>query len=293
MAAPLSPSLPPLPPQTTGAIDAADTDVRVLRPQWPAPAHVHALCTTRLGGHSSAPYNGFNLGTHVQDAVHSVQHNRALHQRIMGVPTHYLQQVHGVDMVELHAKPCATQPKPPAAADAAITQQHQLACTVMMADCLPVLFADAAGTAVAAAHAGWRGLAAGILERTAHTLARRTGSAPDALLAWLGPCIGRSAFEVGADVYTAFVQQRAGNCRADSRAFSASKNTGTGNPKYHCDLAQLARNRLHRIGIATCYGNDSSPAWCTYTQWQRYFSHRRDTARLGATGRMAASIWML
>lgn len=290
MAAPLS----SLPLRTTGAIDGFDTgalvtDVRVLRPQWPASAHVHALCTTRSGGHSEAPYNRFNLGTHVQDAPHLVQRNRALHQRIMGVSTHYLQQVHGVDVVELHAKPCSNQSRPAIAADAAITLQRQLACTVMVADCLPVLFTDVAGTAVAAAHAGWRGLAAGILERTAHTLARRTGSAPDTLLAWLGPCIGRSAFEVGADVYTAFVQQHATDCRA----FSASNNTGTGNPKYYCDLALLARNRLHRIGIATCYGNDSSPAWCTYTQWQRCFSHRRDTARLGATGRMAASIWLL
>lgn len=266
-----------------------------LRPRWPAPVHVQALCTTRAGGSSVAPFDTFNLGTHVGDMPQAVQRNRDRHQRLMAVRTVYLHQVHGTEVQLLTA---ASHHAPPvaAAADASCTQQTGLACTVMMADCLPVLFTDVTGTAVAAAHAGWRGLAGGVLENTVDALTRLSAVTSTDVIAWLGPCIGRGAFAVGADVYSAFVQQHA----ADAHAFSANVRHNTGDradsvgkaPGYWCDLALLARHRLRRLGISQCCGNDSSPKWCTYTQWQRYFSHRRDTARLGETGRMAASIWL-
>lgn len=292
-------SHPPFLPRT------GDHAIPVLRPDWSAPANVQALCTTRVGGDSNPPFDTLNLGTHVGDHPQTVQRNRTRHQQLMGVATVYLQQVHGTTVLPLtgsnscnhndsndNGGGCGDGSNAAAIADACCTRDKGLACTIMVADCLPVLFTNHAGTAVAAAHAGWRGLSNGILENTVAALAELSSETSNNIIAWLGPCIGRTAFEVGADVYQAFVQQHAADAQAFGAWTHAHSGVTTGTARYWCDLAQLARNRLHRTGINRCFGNDSRPMWCTHVQRQRYFSHRRDSQTLGATGRMAVSIWM-
>ena len=243
----------------------------MLTPDWPAPAGVRAICTTRTGGVSAAPYDGLNLGDHVGDAPARVAANRAIFQQAIGAHPVFLNQVHGTQVVTLDAStPDGT------VADACVTDQPGVACTVMVADCLPVLFTTADGCRVAAAHAGWRGLAGqggvGILEATAKRL-----QAND-ILAWLGPCIGPQAFEVGDEVRAAFTA-------TDAEAADCFKPLTQG--KWLADLAALARLRLRALGISQIYGNDSSAAWCTVGNASRFFSYRRDRV----TGRFCASIW--
>lgn len=265
-----------------------------LVPDWPAPRHVHALFTTRAGGVSVAPFDSLNLGDHVRDEAAAVAANRARLGQRLGARPVFLQQVHGIAVAGLDARtPDGT------VADACITTQPGIACTVMVADCLPVLFTDAEGTVVAAAHAGWRGLVGSgadvdgqsVLEtcwaavvdalqtrqpqRTREDIASNT-------LAWLGPCIGPEAFEVGEDVRAAFVAWRADA----ASCFQPLAAPG----KYLANLPQLARLRLRAMGIPRLFGNDGTPPWCTVTQASRFFSHRRDAVRLGSTGRMAACI---
>lgn len=268
-----------------------------LQPGWPAPAHVHALCTTRNGGVSAPPYDSFNLGRYVGDAPEAVQANWAALQAAVsagGQPVRpvYLRQVHGTAVQPLDAgTPEGSD------ADACTTATPGVACTVMAADCLPVLFTNRAGTRVAAAHAGWRGLAAGVLEAALEpfmaeslmgqaqaAIKNTTAEASQELFAWLGPCIGPQAFEVGPEVRAAF-------CAQDPQAsqfFQPHGNPG----KWLADLAGLARQRLRARGVTALYGNDSSPAWCTVGNPSRFFSHRRDSPVLGTSGRMAACIWI-
>lgn len=268
-----------------------------LRPDWPAPAHVHALCTTRNGGVSAPPYDSFNLGHHVGDDPAAVRANWAALQAAVsagGQPVRlgYLHQVHGTVV-----QPLDCDSPEGSDADACTTDIPGVACTVMAADCLPVLLTNRAGTRVAAAHAGWRGLAAGVLEAAlepflaeTHTgqapiaIKKNVPDAPQELLAWLGPCIGPQAFEVGPEVRAAF-------CEHDPRAAMHFKPRGSGG-KWLADLAGLARQRLRAQGVTALYGNDSSPAWCTVGNPSRFFSHRRDSPILGTSGRMAASIWI-
>lgn len=268
-----------------------------LQPDWPAPAHVHALCTTRNGGVSQPPYDSFNLGRLVGDDPVAVQANwLALQAAISGpgrpVRATYLRQVHGTAVQALEA-----DTPDGGDADACTTARPGLACTVMAADCLPVLFTNRAGTRVAAAHAGWRGLAAGILEATlrsfwpadqssqAQPAIKNDGSdAPRDILAWLGPCIGPQAFEVGPEVRAAF-------CAQDPQAARHFRPHGGGG-KWLADLAGLARQRLQARGVSALYGNDGSPAWCTVGNPSRFFSHRRDSPLLGTSGRMAACVWI-
>lgn len=264
------------------------------RPDWPAPPHVFALCTTRAGGVSPPPYDSLNLGDHVGDAPTHVARNRAVLRLALGARPVFLQQVHGAQVVTLSAAtPDGTQ------ADAAVTAERGLACTMMVADCLPVLFTDTQGRAVAAAHAGWRGLAGvgpgaathagarGVLEsvyESFRALALVDGSKSaikniaDETLVWLGPCIGPQAFEVGAEVRAAFVAR-------DPRAADLFRPRGEG--KYLADLAGLARQRLQALGITRIHGNDSTAPWCTVGNPSRFFSHRRDRV----SGRFAACIW--
>lgn len=265
-----------------------------LRPDWPAPPQVFALCTTRAGGVSPPPYNSLNLGDHVGDDPACVVHNRATLRSALGARPVFLQQVHGTQVVKLSAAtPDGAQ------ADAAVTAERGLACTMMVADCLPVLFTDTRGRAVAAAHAGWRGLAGvgpgaathagarGVLEsvyESFRALALADGSKSaikniaDETLVWLGPCIGPQAFEVGAEVRAAFVAH-------DPRAANLFRPHGEG--KYLADLAGLARQRLQALGITRIHGNDSTAPWCTVGNASRFFSHRRDRV----SGRFAACIW--
>ncbi len=284
-------------------------------PEWPVPAHVHAFMTTRSGGVSLPPFDSFNLGSHVRDDAAAVARNRQLlAQRLQARPV-FLNQVHGVDCVPLDPSvPDAT------VADACFTQTPGVACTVMVADCLPVLLADASGRAVAAAHAGWRGLAGahgdgGVLARVVKLFcdlsivgidkcaiddagsvaeasagmvpAAGTLSVPD-LVAWLGPCIGPSAFEVGEDVRSAFTAHTAEPAGAADCFKPVPGRPG----KYLCDLARLARLQLGALGVTRVYGNDGSARWCTVSQPDTWFSHRRDAGPLGSTGRMAACVWL-
>jgi polyphenol oxidase len=246
-------------------------------PDWPAPAGVRALCTTREGGVSMAPFDSFNLGDHVRDEPLAVAGNR---ERLAALTSParpvFLQQVHGTQVVRL------TPGMPDgAAADACVVQGPGVAATIMVADCLPVLFAHVSGTAVAAAHAGWRGLVDGVLEVTARALHNAAGEGE--LMAWLGPCIGPRAFEVGAEVCEAFVAVDHG---------AAAHFWPLGKGKFLADLPALARRRLRAVGITNVHGNDGSAVWCTVTQASRFFSHRRDGVILGSTGRMAACVWI-
>jgi YfiH family protein len=246
-------------------------------PDWPAPPGVRAVFTTRAGGVSAPPFDSFNLGDHVRDEPLAVAGNR---ERLAAFTSParpvFLQQVHGTQVVRL------TPDMPDGiVADACVVQGPGVAATIMVADCLPVLFAHASGTAVAAAHAGWRGLVDGVLEVTAHALRNAAGEGE--IMAWLGPCIGPRAFEVGAEVCEAFVAVDHG---------AAAHFWPLGKGKFLADLPALARRRLRAVGITNVHGNDGSAAWCTVTQRLRFFSHRRDAVILGSTGRMAACVWI-
>lgn len=265
-----------------------------LVPVWAPPDGVHATFTLRSGGVSAAPFDSFNLGDHVRDDPQAVAHNRKNLAQTLGAHPVFLQQVHGTGVVALDA-----QTADGTVADACITTQPGLVCTVMVADCLPVLFTHQTGPVVAAAHAGWRGLAGdaqgrGVLEATLDAVVQAVcGQKPglsaheavQGIQAWLGPCIGPSAFEVGPEVRQAFVDRRP-EAQACFQAAPASAG------KWLADLAALARQRLEAVGVSRIEGNDSSAAWCTVKNPSRFFSHRRDAVRLGSTGRMAACIWI-
>jgi polyphenol oxidase len=233
-------------------------------PDWPAPASVRALVTTRSGGVSEGPYASMNLGQSSGDRLASVARNRAILASHLPAEPLWLRQVHGTDVFEAGRDPDA-------AADAALTRAPGVACAVLTADCLPVFLCDEAGTSVAIAHAGWRGLAAGIVERTVE----RMGTGHARLLAWLGPAIGPQAFEVGAEVRAAFLAQ-------DPAADAAFIDKGGG--KYLADLYALARRRLAASGVTRVSGG----TFCTWTETGRFFSYRRERQ----SGRMASVIWL-
>ncbi len=255
-----------------------------LIPDWPAPQGVKALFTTRAGGVSWAPFESNNLGDHVGDNPVDVATNRRKLQSVLGVKPVFLQQVHGTQVAHL-----TPQTPDGTVADACMTTQGGVACTIMVADCLPVLFTDLEGRAVAAAHAGWRGLANGVLTQTHTQLMALSGvnnghSAME-IIAWLGPCIGPSAFEVGAEVKAAFE-----SLGPQSAAMFEPIGDGS-SAKWLANLPGLARLQLQQLGVTNVYGNDGSLGWCTVSQPSRFFSHRRDTAVLGGSGRLAACIW--
>lgn len=234
-------------------------------PDWPAPASVRALVTTRDGGVSDGPYASMNLATHVGDDPAAVAENRRrLRDRIPAEPS-WLSQVHGVAVVRAE---CAAED---AEADAAFTRQKGRACAVLTADCLPVLLCNDAGTVVCAAHAGWRGLAGGVIE----SAVRAMDEPPARLLAWLGPAIGPQAFEVGAEVRAAFLA----HAPAAAAAFVPKANG-----KWLADLYRLAGQRLGALGVSRVFGG----GFCTYHETARFYSFRREKT----TGRMASLIWM-
>ncbi|NML45883.1 peptidoglycan editing factor PgeF [Ramlibacter sp. G-1-2-2] len=244
-------------------------------PDWPAPQGVRAACSTRVGGVSLAPYDTLNLGGHVGDREEAVAENRARYAQELRAKPVFLNQVHGQSVVRLDA-----QTPHGAEADACWTTERGLACTMMVADCLPVLLADARGRVVGAAHCGWRGLAGGVLEALWRAMASQVQSDPQRMLAWLGPCIGPDAFEVGQEVRNAFLTQDAGA----GACFRPHASPG----KLLADLPALARRRLQALGITAAHGNDGSTEWCTVTNPSRFFSHRRDRV----SGRFAASAWL-
>ncbi|MDR1888970.1 MAG: peptidoglycan editing factor PgeF [Zoogloeaceae bacterium] len=241
-------------------------------PDWPAPPNVKSLQTTRKGGVSRAPYASFNLGQHVGDAPEAVARNRALLQTHLPALPVWMEQAHGVETLDLAAMPAADAAlRPIPRADAAVCRVSGKVCAIMTADCLPVLFCDDAGEVVAAAHAGWRGLLAGVLENT--IAAMRV--APERILVWLGPAIGPAAFEVGAEIRAAFI----------AHAPEAEAAFLPGMPgKYRANLCHLASQRLNALGVRRIFGGDC----CTHTDKERFFSYRRD----GRTGRMATLIYL-
>jgi YfiH family protein len=248
-----------------------------LRPDWSVPG-VGAVMTTRAGGVSTGPHASMNLGAAVDDDPQAVQANRERFARAIGARPVWLKQVHGARVVRLDG----LEPDGPAMeADASVTTQPGVACVVGIADCLPVLFAAPQGRGVAAAHAGWRGLAGGVLENTVTALCEAASCEPRELQAWLGACIGPDAFEVGEDVLFAF--------GADPRAPNAARfrphTPPDARPRWLANLPQLARDRLRAAGVSQLGGG----TWCTVRDASRFFSFRRDRV----TGRMAAAIWRL
>ena len=238
-----------------------------LEPEWPVARHVRVVSTLRAGGASVGPYASLNLAAHVGDDADSVRENRKRLREAAGLSCEpqWLEQVHGCKVVEVDGR--ADVPR----ADAAVAVGPGRACAVMTADCLPVVLADRAGTRVAVAHAGWRGLAGGVVEATVAAL----GVYPAGLLAWLGPAIGQGAFEVGPEVRQAFIDRLpdAGACFERNRA-----------GRFQADLYGIARIVLARAGVGSVHGG----GWCTATEATRFFSFRRD----GVTGRMATLAWL-
>jgi polyphenol oxidase len=277
--------------QKPEAVVGAAMPAQWLVPDWPAPPGVRAVFTTRAGGASAPPFDSLNLGDHVRDDPATVAANRVRLAQAIGARPVFLQQVHGTEVLAL-----THDTADGATADACLSSQPGLACTVMVADCLPVLFAHRSGAVVAAAHAGWRGLAGvgssqaqGVLETTLQALARAVGGALGAVsdvaadtVVWLGPCIGPQAFEVGPEVREAFV------VRLPEAAQAFREQPGG---KLLADLPRLARQRLAALGVVSVHGNDGSEGWCTVARPDVFFSHRRDAARLGSTGRMAVCVW--
>ncbi|MDH5190197.1 MAG: peptidoglycan editing factor PgeF [Gammaproteobacteria bacterium] len=235
-------------------------------PDWPAPRNIKSAVTTRIGGVSQSPYGGFNIASHVEDEPESVRQNRQLLKEVLALPAEpvWLEQVHGVRVIDAAIE---TDHR----ADASYTGNNKVVCSVMTADCLPVLFCNRAGSKVAAAHAGWRGLAEGVLEATIDALAEQNEN----ILAWLGPAIGPEVFEISDEVRDIFLRN---NVQAES-AFRASKPG-----HWLADLYELARQRLATKGVTQVFGGGE----CTYSDSVRFYSYRRD----GKTGRMASLIWI-
>jgi YfiH family protein len=238
-----------------------------IRPEWPAPPRVKACVTTRRGGVSDSPYDSFNLAEHVGDTASAVAANRRRLHEALALPTEprWLAQVHGTTVLP------AASAGPGCEADASFTTRPGVVCAVLTADCLPVLLCDRGGGVIAVAHAGWRGLAAGVLEASVAAL----GLPGESLLAWLGPAIGPGAFEVGDEVREAFMA-------LEPSAQAAFRPSPSG--RWLADLYALARQRLAMCGVHAVYGGD----YCTYTDAARFYSYRRD----GRTGRMATLMWL-
>jgi polyphenol oxidase len=279
----------------------------LLHPSWDVAPRVRAIVTTRNGGVSVGPFGrwqagaqpgdgvelpcGLNLGRMSGDDLEHVEANRARLLGYAGVPAAWLKQIHGPIVVNAAEALEAARSGTPLEADASVTDQPGIACTVMVADCMPVLLCDGAGRAVGAAHAGWRGLAAGVIEKTAQRVATLAGCATRDLHAYLGPAIGPTAFEVGADVRDAFMTHAAAVDGAQRAQTGASEATAAAFApraeapgKYFADLGALARLRLGELGITRVSGG----GMCTYTDRERFYSYRREPV----TGRMAALIWL-
>ena len=264
-----------------------------LQPEWRVSPRVRALVTTRNGGVSEPPYGrwtagaeqagGLNLGLHTGDDPVAVVANRARLLSLASARAAWLEQVHGNEVVLADdVLAAAANGAAPTRADASVTTTPGVGCLVMVADCMPVLLCDEAGRAVGAAHAGWRGLASGIIEKTAQRVADLVGTRLENVCAYLGPAIGPGAFEVGADVRDAFMTEaRADERDLVARAFVDHPSTPG---KSLADLYALARVRLARLGIARIEGGGA----CTVTDRERFYSYRRDRV----TGRMAAMIWL-
>lgn len=243
--------------------------MQFIHPDWPAPGNVHGLVSTRSGGVSKAPFDSFNLGDHVGDEPAAVAQNREILRAFLPAEPKWLKQVHGTAVAH------ADSLDAPVEADASVAFSPGRVCAVLTADCLPVLFCDRHGTRVAAAHAGWRGLAAGVLEASVAAMQ----CDPADIMAWMGPAIGPQAFEVGGEVREVFVNQNP----QDAEAFTPHPSPLTPH-RYLADIYGLARLRLARAGVRQVYGG----GLCTHSDTERFYSYRRDKT----TGRMASLVWL-
>lgn len=265
-----------MPSEAGAAAGRAMTALELLQPQWAAPPGVGAAMSLRSGGVSRGPFASFNLSPGVGDDADAVQDNRSRFAAALGARPVWMRHVHGTGVVRLQPGAAAL---PLATADAAWTTERGLACTVGAADCMPVLLSLRDGSAVAAAHAGWRGLAGGVLQATVQALCSGTGAQPQDCLAWMGPCIGPQHFEVQADVLAAFGTSPA---QADPQLFAPAP-PRDGMARWRANLPALALLRLQAAGVQQV----TDAGQCTYSDASRFFSFRRD----GVTGRHAAAIW--
>jgi polyphenol oxidase len=243
----------------------------VIRPEWAAPSNVQAAFTLRTGGVSVAPFDTLNVGMHVGDSPSAVAENRRIVREQLALPGEpaWLEQQHGTHVIDLDSEPTGSGLG--LRGDACITRARGRICVIQVADCMPVLFANRSGTAIAAAHAGWRGLAGGVLDATLRALACK----PSEVSTWLGPAISQKHFEVGDEVRAAFVSRDASTAGAFIRNAAG---------RWQCDLYALARQQLTALGVSSVGGG----SFCTFADPQRFFSYRRD----GRCGRMAALLWM-
>lgn len=256
--------------------------LRIIRPDWPAPKNVHAFTTTRLGGFSQTPYDEFNLGAFAGESEQIVLQNRALLSALLPQKPFWIKQVHGTEVVVAHGAHEGIGDSI-IEADASVTTQAQTVLSILAADCMPILFTNRSGTAVAAAHAGWRGLCAGVLENTIRRLCDVSpATVPADVMVWIGPCISAAYFEVGAEVREAFIQSTTQfQYELDDGCFV--RNHQSLAEKYWADLPRIAKARLRALGIEAIYGGDL----CTYADAKQFYSYRRETP----TGRFASLIW--
>lgn len=246
-------------------------------PDWPAPAHVHSVQTTRQGGVSTGPFASLNLGNHVQDDPLHVAHNRQLLSQFVPSEPVWLNQVHGIEVVDAADVDCEAVNCIPSA-DASFTTRHNTVCVTMTADCLTILLCDIAGTVVASIHGGWRSLCGGVIEGTITKILTSSNVKAGHLMAWLGPAIGPTAFEVGSEVRAQFVAK-------DAQAESAFQSQGNG--KWLGNIYSIATQRLNKLGVSQVFGGQHEN-FCTFSDSTRFFSFRRDNV----TGRMATMIWL-
>lgn len=248
-----------------------------LKPQWPNPPSIHSLLSSRTGGVSKTPFDSLNLGAHVGDVIENVLENRAIFTKELPVEPIWLEQTHSTDVSTPQSRKLNNGGV--IKADASVTNIPGEVLVIMTADCLPVLFSNAKGTIIGAAHAGWRGLCAGVLENTIEQMLALGGDeSPANYLVWLGPAIGPDNFEVGEDVVSAF--------RDSGLPFSESafKPIPVKSGKFLADIYQLARERLQASGVKFIFGGE----YCTVRDQDQFFSYRRD----GQTGRFASAIWI-
>ena len=264
----------------------SDLQSTFIFPSWPEPANVKALQTTRNGGISTAPYNSLNLGEHVKDnPLHVAQNRQLLSQFVPSEPV-WLNQVHGIDVIDAADTSCAPS------ADASYATRKNVICVTMTADCLPILLCDQAGTVVASIHAGWRSLCYGVIEATV----KKMPVNPSQLMAWLGPAIGPNAFEVGGEVREQFIQKGLDLGISPMEVAFKTSNENQEQQKWLADIYKIATQRLNNLGVTQVYGGGQNECqdehqnenWCTHTDENRFFSFRRD----GLTGRMATLIWL-
>jgi YfiH family protein len=260
-------------------VSLPENESTIIRPDWEAPAHIRALVTTRLGGVSQPPFESFNLAMHVDDKPENVLENRKRLAAFLPSEPVWLNQVHSNTVIE------AVPATPLMDADGSFSCSKNTVCVVMTADCLPALITNRQGTAVAALHAGWRGLLDGILEQGAQKVMQAGQCQAEDLLVWLGPAIGPQAFEVGDEVRTAFLQKSPAIQSAIEPCFTRPETSHDADDnKWLADLYQLARSRLSQLGIENFSGGN----YCTYNRKDIFYSYRRD----GQTGRMASLIWI-